>query len=59
MKNENRIVRRRKAAKKRAKREGLVASTESDSSLAPEFYDPEFPWNRYQLFLHCIIETRI
>jgi hypothetical protein len=57
-KNENRIVRRRKAAKKRAKREGLVASTESDSSLAPEFYDPEFPWNRYQLFLHCTIETR-
>jgi len=57
-KNENRIVRRQKAANKRAKREGQVAGTKSDSLPAPEFYNPEFPWNRYQLFLHCTIETR-
>jgi hypothetical protein len=57
-KNENRIVRRRKAVKKQARREGQVACTNSNSLPAPEFYDPEFPWNRYQLFLHCTIETR-
>ncbi|AFY95134.1 type V CRISPR-associated protein Cas12k [Chamaesiphon minutus] len=56
-KNENRIVRRRKANNKRSKREGGTAGTKPDSLRAPAFYDPEFPWNRYQLFLHCTIET--
>ncbi|MBD2067459.1 hypothetical protein H6F93_07925 [Leptolyngbya sp. FACHB-671] len=57
-KNENRIVRRRKVANKRANREGQSADIKPDSLPAPEFYDPDFPWNRYQLFLHCTIETR-
>ena len=34
-----------------------TTGTKPDILRAPEFYDPEFPWNRYQLFLHCTIET--
>ncbi|MBW4692632.1 MAG: type V CRISPR-associated protein Cas12k [Lyngbya sp. HA4199-MV5] len=56
-KNENRIIRRRKAANKRAKR--IVQSIDKAPEIqsAPAFYNPEFPWNRYQLFLHCTVET--
>jgi hypothetical protein len=57
-KNENRIVRRRKAANKRAKRDGQPVAKGAESISAPEHYNPEFPWNRYQLFLHCTVKTQ-
>jgi hypothetical protein len=57
-KNENRIVRRRKAANKRAKCADQATINSSEIQSTPEFYNPEFPWNRYQLFLHCTIETQ-
>jgi hypothetical protein len=57
-KNENRILRRRKARNKRSEREGQSIINGSEDQFAPEFYNPEFPWNRYQLFLHCTVETQ-
>jgi hypothetical protein len=57
-KNENRIVRRRKAANKRAKCADQATINSSEIQSTPKFYNPEFPWNRYQLFLHCTIETQ-
>ena len=57
-KNENRTVRRRKAENKRLKGVGQFTDKGSEIQSAPEFYNPEFPWNRYQLFLHCTVETQ-
>lgn len=56
-KNENRIVRRKKIKNKQGDHSQLPDGS-LDLQSIPEFYNPELPWNRYQLFLHCTIETR-